>query len=167
MSMIANLLRITDEELKMYLNDSSLLEKKLDRVYEQEEDETLIDLDKAWEGILFLLTGQNLADVVESNHPLAKAIIGEDTIDEDQDLGYGPALYLTPEQVNDVNKQLSSVSNEEMAARYKPDVMTELGIYPEIWDEEALEYLMEYIDVLRNTYAVASKNNEAIIAFIN
>ena len=167
MSMIANLLRVTGEELKMYLNDSSLLEEKLDRVYEQEEDETLIDLDKAWEGILFLLTGQGLADLVESNHPLAKAILGGQTIDENQDLGYGPALYLTPEQVQDINRQIATVSNEEIAAAYNPNAMMEQGIYPEVWDEEALEYLMEYVDVLRNTYAVAAKNNEAIIAFIN
>lgn len=167
MGMIANLLRVTEEELKSYLNDSSLLEVKLDAIYEQEEDEMLTDLDKAWEGILFLLTGQNLSDLVESNHPLATAIFGEETVDEDQDLGYGPALYLVPEKVKELNVQLSAISDEELTARYKPDTMMELGIYPEVWDDESLEYLLEYVGVLRDTYATAAQNNEAIVAFIN
>lgn len=167
MGMIANLLRVTEEELNSYLKDSSLLEEKLDAIYEQEDDETLTDLDKAWEGILFLLTGQSLADVVESNHPLAKAVLGGDAVDEDQDLGYGPALYLTPDQVKDINGQIAAMNNEELVAAYNPDVMMKLGIYPEVWDEESLEYLMEYFEILRSTYATAAKNNEAIIAFIN
>ncbi len=167
MGMIANLLRVSAEELTSYLEDSSLLEQKLDAIYDDEDNETLTDLDKAWEGVLFLFTGESLANLVVSNHPFSQAIIGNDTLDEDQDLGFGPAQYLLPEKVNELNKYILAISDEELAARYNPEAMNELGIYPEAWDDESLEYVLEYVGVLRDTYATAAANNEAIIAFIN
>src|SRR6478609_11842389 len=104
MSMIGHLLRVTKPELDEYLKDSSLLESS---IYDEETDEenpNLVDLDKSWDGILFLLTGQN---VVNTDHPLAKVLFSGQLIDEEQDLGYGPAHYLTPEQVKDLNSQIS------------------------------------------------------------
>ena len=87
MSMIGNFLRVTKTQLEDYLKDSTLLET---RIYDEEsddEDPNLVDIDKSWEGILFLLTGQNLETI---DHPLAKVLFSGQIIDEDQDLGYGP-----------------------------------------------------------------------------
>ena len=67
MSMIGNLLRVTKTELEEYLKDSSLLE---DKIYDVEtENENLVDIDKSWDGIIFLLTGQSLAT---AEHNLVK-----------------------------------------------------------------------------------------------
>jgi hypothetical protein len=164
MSMIGNILRVTNDDLQAYLKDSSLLES---RIYnEEDEDRNLTDIDKAWEGILFLLTGQNLA---EADHPLAAVLFSGQLIDEDQDLGYGPAHYNTPEQVTKLNELISVFKEEDLQQRFDPDKMTSLGIYPEIWDEgnEAFEYLAENFLDVRQTYEDAAKNGEAIIIFLN
>jgi hypothetical protein len=165
MSMIGNLLRVSGSELEAYLKDSSLLENRIYNNESEEADANLIDIDKSWEGILFLLTGQSLATL---NHPLGKVLFSDQEIDNDQDLGYGPALYLTAEQVKEVDAELSKISDDELRARYNPTKMIELGIYPEIWEEEGiLDYLFEYFKDVRNTYATAAKNDEAVITFVN
>lgn len=164
MSMIGNLLRITNAELETYLEDSSLLE---DRIYNEdsEEDSALIDIDKSWAGILFLLTGQNLETL---SHPMGRVLFSGQSIDEDQDLGYGPGQYLTPEQVKEVDTELSKITVMELTKKFDPKRMTELGIYPNCWEEEGMwDYLLVYFKEVQVTYSTAAKNNEAIITFIN
>ncbi|MCD0488335.1 YfbM family protein [Pedobacter sp. MC2016-14] len=164
MSMIGYLLRVTPTELAEYLEESSLLE---DRIYGTEtEDANLVDLDKAWEGIIFLLTGQSLA---EADHPLLSTLFSGQLIDEEQDLGYGPAHYLTPEQVVEINKEISKIEVADLKQKFDPDKMGELGIYPEIWDEgdEAFDYLAEYFVNLKQAYSLAAENGEAIVTYLS
>lgn len=164
MSMIGNLLRVTNAELEEYLKESSLLE---DRIYNgQAEDPNLIDIDKAWEGIVFLLTGQCLA---EANHPLVAVLFSGQLVNSDQDLGYGPAHYLRPEQVADLNHQIAAITVDELMQRYDAAKMMDLGVYPQIWDEdgEAMDYLSEYFTSVQQFYSNAARNQDAIITFIN
>ncbi len=163
--MIANLLRVSNDELEAYKKNSSALE---DRIYSEEvtEDKNLTDIEKAWGGILFLLTGQGIDNL---NHPLAGVLFSGQLIDEDQDMGYGPANYLSPAQVSEFNVQLSKITEEELRRNFDADKMTELEIYPTIWDEgdQAFDYLNEYFKVLQQVFADAAKNSQAIITFIN
>lgn len=166
MSMIGNILRVTKVELEEYLKDSSLLES---RIYPDEpatDDPQLADIDKAWDGIIFLLTGQNMAT---ADHPLVKVLFSGQLIDENQDLGYGPANYLTPEQVADINHQIANITRDDLKARFDPEKMTESAVYPAIWDEgeTAFEYLADGFSTLQNVYAAATKNGEAIITFLS
>jgi len=43
--------------------------------------------------------------------------------------------------------------------------MAEEGIYPDIWqdDENALEYLLDYFDELKNFYKKAVEKGEAVV----
>lgn len=164
MSMTGNLLRVTKAELEEYLKDSSLLEE---RIYEEsdEEDPNLVDIDKSWEGILFLLTGQNLETC---DHPLGRVLFSGQIINEDQDLGYGPGQYLTSEQVKELNEEISKISADELSKKYDAGKMTELDIYPNSWkNENEVNYLTDYFKAIQEVYAEASKNDEAIITFIN
>ena len=165
MSMIGNLLRVTKNELEEYLKDSSLLES---RIYNDETDDVdpnFVDIDKSWDGIIFLLTGQNFEN---SNHPLTKVLFSGQIIDEEQDLGYGAGQYLKPEQVKEVNEQISKISVKELSEKYDAKKMTELEVYPNIWDnEDTVSYLIEYFQTIQEVYAEASKNDQAIITFIN
>jgi hypothetical protein len=163
--MIGNFLRVSNAELEEYIKDSSTLE---DRIYNDggDEDPNLVDIEKAWAGILFLLTGKNIDDL---DHPLAKVLFSGQLIDEDQDLGYGPSHYLNPTQVSEINTQISKISTEDLKKNFDAKKMMELEIYPTIWDEgdEAFEYLAEYFKALQQVYSDAAKNGEAIITFIN
>ncbi|MGJ1446059.1 YfbM family protein [Sphingobacterium spiritivorum] len=164
MSMIANLLRVTTSELEAYLKDSSLLEES---IYNDEADaENLIDIDKSWDGIIFLLTGQGLAT---AKHNLVRILFSGQIIDEEQDLGYGPAHYLTAEQVAELNGEISAITIADLKQRFNPERMNELEIYPIIWDEgdDAFDYLADGFLTLQNVFADATKNEEAIITFLN
>lgn len=164
MSMIGNLLRVTKAELDEYLNNSSLLE---DRIYNDEAaDAALTDIDKPWEGIIFLLTGQGLA---EADHPLVAVLFSGQFIDSEQNLGYGPAHYVTPEQVAELNSQIARITEADLRRRFIPAKMKELGVYPEIWDEgiQAFAYLMEYFAIVRQVYSEAAKKHEAMITFVS
>ena len=165
MGMIGNLLRVTNAELEAYLEDSSLLEDKLyaDKI---NEDEKFADIDKTWDGIIFLLTGQSLDT---AQHHLTRILFSGQIIDEDQDLGLGPAHYLTPEEVVELNNEISKITVADLKQNFNPEKMNELEIYPSIWNEgdDAFEYLVEGFVSVQNIFASAAKNKEAIITFIN
>jgi Domain of unknown function (DUF1877) len=165
MGMIGNLLRVTRTELEAYLKDSSLLENRIYNDDSDEQDPNLTDIDKSWDGIIFLLTGQNFDN---SNHPLTKVLFSGQIIDEEQDLGYGPGQYLTPEQVKEVNELIATISIEELSKKYDATRMTELEVYPNIWEDlEEVNYLTDYFQTVKEVYAKAAEKDEAIITFIN
>lgn len=164
MSMIGNLLRVTKAELEGYLKDSLLLENN---IYHDNINPNLVDIDKAWDGIIFLLTGQGIAN---ADHPLLRVLFSGQIIDEEQDLGYGPAHYLTSEQVAELNKEISKITMADLKQKYDPKKMMELEVYPTIWEQEggeAFDYLSENFANLQQVYSDATKNGEAIITFLN
>jgi hypothetical protein len=162
--MIGNLLRVSKTELEDYLKDSSLLE---DKIYDDETvNENLVDIDKSWDGIIFLLTGQSLAT---AEHNLVRVLFSGQLIDEEQDLGYGPAHYLTPEQVAELNNEISKITIADLKQKFNPKKMTEQEVYPTIWDEgdDAFDYIADGFSTLQNVFADATKNGDAIITFLN
>lgn len=162
--MIGNLLRVTKSELEDYLKDSSLLEEK---IYDDEtENENLIDIDKSWDGIIYLLTGQSSAT---AEHNLVRVLFSGQLIDEEQDLGCGPAHYLTPEQVAELNNEISTITIADLKQKFNPEKMTEQRVYPTIWDKryDAFDYVANGFSTLQSVFASATKNGEAIITFIN
>lgn len=163
MSMIGNLLRVTKSELEDYLEDSSLLEGK---IYDEAAHENLFDIDKSWDGIIFLLTGESLAN---AQHNLVRVLFSGQIIDEEQDLGYGPAHYLTAEQVVELNNEISIITIADLKEKFNPQKMIELEVYPTIWDEgdDAFDYVVDGFLTVQNVFANATKNGEAIITFLN
>lgn len=162
--MIGNLLRVKESELEEYLRDSTLLEAI---IYKDESDnENLTDIDKAWEGIIFLLTGEGIAG---SEDRLTRILFSGQLIDEEQDLGYGPAHFLKPDEVLELCEEISKITIEDLKQRFDPEKMSEEGIYPEIWEEgeDAFNYLAEEFIAVQKTFAEAAHNGEAIITFIN
>ncbi len=167
MGMIGNYLRVSKEELQSYLADSSLLEV---RVYDEENlsDENLIDVDKTWEGLFFVLTGQSLETAEKADTPLLWTLSPLQIIDPDLDMGYGPATYSTVEQTKEVSTAINRISIEEVKNRFNGEVMMEMGIYPNSWvDNESLEFLIENFILLKDFYNRAAAEGQAVIIFIN
>jgi len=165
MSMIGNFLRVTPTELEEYLKDSSLLENRIYEVESEEGDPKLVNIDKAWDGIIFLLTGQNFEN---SDHPLTKVFFSGQTVDDEQDLGYGPGQYLTQEQVKELNIHIAKISTEELRSKYDSKKMMDMEVYPTVWDgNNMIDYLTDYFLVVKEIYSEATKNGEAIITFLN
>jgi hypothetical protein len=168
MGMISILVRVSNSQLASFLKESSLLEEYIDSS-EIEKTENLLDLDKSWDGILYLLTGHGLNTIEEAEGPFANVLFSGQIIDEDQDMGYGPAQYLTPEQVKDINGPLSAITPDDLRKKYNAEAMNENGVYPQGWENEKEEedYLIGYFEELKEFYATAADNGEAIISYIS
>jgi len=161
--MIGYLLRASETELEAFLKNSSLLENK---IY-ADEVEGLLDIDKTWDGIIFLLTGKGLNDSYD--HPMARVLFSGQLIDDDQDLGYGPAHYLRPAEVKEINAKIASINRDELRKSFLPQKMTELEVYPTIWDEgeDTFDYLADNFKNIQDFYALAARNGEAVITYLS
>lgn len=158
--------RLSTGELRAVLDDPTKVNALL---YGDLDDEGAatpepdLDLDKAWHGIHYLLTGTAWE---WGEEPAGAAILGGDVIGEDN--GYGPARLLRPEAVRAIAAALDALSVEELRARFDPDAMAAADIYPNIWgtDDEFDNYLAPYFTELRRFYAAAAANGQAVLLAI-
>jgi len=121
------------------------------------------DLDKAWHGIHYLLTGT----AWEGNAPLNFLVAGGREVG-DIDVGYGPARVLTAAETRAAHTALAGIGDEALRARFDPTGMMESEIYPEIWDrspdeDDTLGYLMDYVRILRTFLAEAVVRQHGLV----
>ena len=162
MSMIGNVVRVSQEELEEFLKDSALCDHKVE-TEENKEEEWFLDLGKFWEGIQYILTGEGITEITEPTI-LTRAFYTFQLLDIEQDLGHGPAQYLTKDQVKETNKAFQEFEVE------MPDGndMMKKSIYPEIWNEtEAIDDLLEMWHEFKSFYKVAAENDQAILTFVS
>jgi len=164
MGMYCTLRRVTLDKLESYLQNSHLLEEDF---YSNEVTEIpQLDIDKAWDGIIFLLAGNSFVNA--ENNALSRVILGAKPIDKNQNIGHGPARYLLPEQVKELNEKIKTINLDDLKNRFDAEKMNDLAVYPEIWkDENSFEYLQEYFIKLQSFYQHASWANEAIVIIID
>lgn len=163
MTMKAKFIRLKDSELQECLKNSSILEKRIRN--RTNPCPTLADIDRAWDGIIFLLTGNN-CDHTDS--PLIKIIFSGQHIDDNQDLGCGPVHYLTPKQVIELNEKISNIHVKDLKPRFNYQRMNQLNVYPGRWDgeEDTFEYLANEFKNLQKIFSTATKNEEAIVSYL-
>ncbi len=163
MGMVGNFVAIRPTQLQGFLDAPDSVESFLYGDADDREPANHLDIDKSWQGIHFLLTG----DAWAGAPPLALAILGG--IEVGGDVGYGPARYLTPAEVKQVASALAAVSRHQLAAKYSSASFIEADIYPEIWDEgdEALDYLLVNFDALIEFYRQASIRGDAVLKYLN
>lgn len=118
-----------------------------------------ISIDKAWHGVHYLLCGKAVPGA-----DLASQVVMGGT-DVGEDLGYGPARYFTPDQVAAIARELSRPNLEaEMDARYDPNQMMQLGIYPAQFDNtDDRDWLMDAFRKLRQFFLDASAGGLAVV----
>lgn len=121
------------------------------------------DLDKAWHGIHFLLTGSDW----EGDPPLNFLVAGGTPVG-DIDVGYGPARVFRSNEVAEIYKALGNLQEDDLRQRFQPDVMTKKDIYPTIWDrnpkdDDSLGYLLEYFAKLKKFVSDAADKGLGIV----
>lgn len=161
MGMVGCFAAVDTETMEKLNADPGLVEEYL---YPDEgggEPPHYIDVDKAWHGIHFMLTGS-----AESGPaPLCWAVLGGEEVGDD--VGYGPARILRPDHVRKIARELASIDETAFKARFEPKAMEAAGIYPPIWvrdAEEALEYLVEnYLKLVAFYRGAAARGDGAIL----
>ena len=139
-------------------------------LYPDEDEDGLtrdsFSADKAWHGLHYLLTGT----AYEGEPPLAWAVCGDEQLD-DADIGMGGAGVLTPQQVREVAAALAAVSPKTLRARYDPQRMTALKIYPDVmWlrdGQEALDWVMTQFEPLVRFYADTAARGDAVFIYMS
>ncbi len=164
MGMTVSFLRVTEKEIEAYKKNSEKFENRFFSE-ERSEDPDFLDIDKSWDGIIFLLTGQS---VQNTSDELLSIIFSRNFLDKTQNFGFGPAHYLTSEEVKTINNKISSLTIEDLKLKFNPNKMMELEVYPQIWNEGevAFEYLSKNFIALKEFYKVAAQNNQAIVSLL-
>lgn len=142
----------------------TLTPAKVVALLEETSDSRVLDIDKAWHGIHYLLTGSG-----EPTRDIGSlAIFGGREVGND--LGYGPARLLSPAEVKEVARVLKELSLEKLSSRYDPKKMEKLQIYPDIWvrdGKDAFDYLAEYYRKLSVFYEKAAASGSAMLLVIS
>jgi len=124
------------------------------------------DLDKAWHGIHYLLTGT----AYQGEGPISYLLTGGEDVG-DVDVGYGPARALSPAEVHEFQQALAPVTPEDLRARFNPAEMKTMNIYPDIWDrdpaeDDSLGYCLDYFKVLRNFVDETAFRKQALLIYL-
>jgi hypothetical protein len=160
MGMIGNYLIVSQPELDELYQGSKSVSAFL---YETNQDK-IIDIDKAWQGIHFILTG----DLFGGDAPLANAVMGGTPIGE-EDVGVGPARSLSVSEVAEVAAALQAIDESAFKKRFNIGELTANDIYPNVWEDHdtELEYFTTHYLILRETFLKAARESKAIIVFMN
>lgn len=156
MGMVGAYMRVSAEELTGLLQEPDRFEQLL------EDEERQTDIDKAWHGLYFLLTGSTDLDEID-RHSLGKVVFGGDVIDEETGIA-----YLTPEEVADLSTRLQFIELDALEARYDVTTMNEQELYPfeREWGREEKQYLLDQFDELKRVFAQAAREREALVTWI-
>ncbi len=164
MGMRAALVSISPDELGALLEDSSEVESFFFARCDADDPLKAIDIDKSWAAIHFLLTGTAWG----GDEPECLPVLGGTPIGEEMD--FGPARFLSPEQVQEVDGILSSVPTAELKKRFIPSQLEAAEIYPAgIWEEEGeegFEYIAHWYEQLREFYRLAAEQGNAVLLAI-
>lgn len=164
MGMCGYLRAITPDQLQRLVDDPDGFGSFLPFAAEPGPDPgESVDLDKSWHAIHYLLTGEQY----DGEPPLCNAVLGGDPVGED--LGYGPARYLTAAEVVDVADALGTVDPDDLRQRYGDgSPLADADIYPSIWDRDpdGLDYVLTHFAELVAFYRRAADNGRAVLQFI-
>ena len=123
----------------------------------------VVDLDKSWHGLHYLLTGT----AWEGDPPLNFLLGGGREVGLEE-VGNGPARTFTAAEVRAIADALAALTDDELRSRFAPAEMMRLEIYPEIWDrdpaeDDTLAYLMENVGGLRRALAAVVARGHGLL----
>ena len=126
-----------------------------------------IDLEKAWHGLHFLFTGETW----EGDEPACFLLKGGEDVGEDE-WSEPVARLLSPPQVRAFADFLETLGPTGLTARFDPQRMTELDIYPgPIWErddrEESIGFLLAYFEELRAFASRAADAGDAVLVHVS
>ena len=163
MGMIANYQYINDEQLNCLKNFDRERNDVLDEVEVwNEESEMLLDIDKMWDVLHFVLTGVSSCDPIENNS-LSEAVVGVRALE-----GIEEFVAYTEK---DILAALEAFDMEQAMATFSMDACKKAELYPDIWDyddEEELvkEEISDYFQNMKDFYREVLEANGHVMVTI-
>jgi len=162
MSMIGYFLAVKPEQADELVRDPASVASFVAEAVEDQDElgADFLDVDKSWHGIHFLLTGA----VMGGEPPLAWTVFAPTLIGED--VGYGPARLLMPNEVVDVSKALAPMTADKLKRRCDWNAMNEREIYPQAWRIGDEDYLADNFIHLKKLYDSAARRRMSVVQWI-
>lgn len=153
MGIIANYQYLSDtnlQELKsFYAEEGDIFEEVEDW---NDEAEILLDIDKMWDALHFVLTGVSCSEPIENN-ALSEAVVGVFSIDGIEEY----ISYIEKSRIKDIVFALDNFDIEKALETFSMEECEEAELYPNIWGyeeetEEIKEEIMDYFQDMKDFY---------------
>lgn len=166
MGLIANYNCISDESLKELKGLGSSKKDLFETVEEwSDEDELLLDIDKMWDVLHFVLTGVSTDHRIADN-PLSQAVLGITAVEELSDY----LAYTEHDKLADIVAALEQFDMEEALESFDMAACKEAELYPDIWDydeedEEIKDELLHDFEQMKRFYKqVLDANGNVLVS---
>ena len=151
MGMIANYQYLSNENLKEMKNFNGEEAEFLENVEDQNEGaEILLDIDKMWDVLHFVLTGISSLEPICGN-PLSEAVLGVTPLEDVSEF----TAYIEKDRIADIISALENFDIDAALESFSMEACKKAELYPNIWDyddeeedikEEICDYFHEMID---------------------
>ena len=163
MGMCAVYQEVKKDDFKKLLESNDLFET-LEELEEKDGTE-LCDIDKMWNAIFFLLTGEPYSS---EDSLFNELIFGSENFDDESE---EVARYIPTERVIDIAKKLNETNFQDYLKNFDMNKFKENNIYPDIWDyteekEEIMEELSEHFENLKEFYHKVAENRNIVVVTI-
>ncbi|KXT99475.1 hypothetical protein SORDD30_00595 [Streptococcus oralis] len=130
MGMIANYQYLSDNELRQIMRDFRKEEELLDLVEDStKENDTLIDIDKMWDVLLFVMTGFSSSEFIDDD-PLREAVLGVTPLENVSEY----IAYTEHSKITEIVQALENVDMDKALADFSMEACKKADLYPDIWD---------------------------------
>ena len=167
MGLIANYNCISDESLKELKGLGSSEEDLFETVEAwSDEDDLLLDIDKMWDVLHFVLTGVSADHRIDDN-PLSQAVLGVTSIEDLSDY----MAYTEYSQIADIVAALDQFDIESALESFDMKACKEAELYPNIWDydeeeEEIKDELLHDFEQMKRFYKQVLDTNGHVLVSI-
>ena len=137
-------------------------EPKPQREWVQPGEGTVLDLDKNWHVLHYLLSRTPWEGPMPQASLMGGVELGK------VDVGYGPARLLAPQQIEEFLNYLGSLNENEFGSDVTASELEEneiYGAYPE-WSPAAAKELWGYIEELKSFFSKAKSAGESVILYL-
>ncbi|OHX63784.1 YfbM family protein [Flammeovirga pacifica] len=168
MGMVTYLVRVSSNQLNEYLSVNGNIDNLEEELFSKTQEECSLDLEKSWDALQYILSGRSVMNESNiKNSILSNVVIGQEVLNPELDMGYGPALFITHDIVRNISKELESITLDDVIGRIDLKELNDKEIYPGFWndEEDIKEFISETFTETKIFYELAGKNDEAVISF--
>lgn len=130
MGMIANYQYLSDNKLSQMKRYSCQEEDLLDLVEDYREgNDTLIDIDKMWDALLFVMTGFSSSEFMD-DAPLREAVLGVTPLENVSEY----VAYAEHSKIAEIVQALENFDMDRALANFSMEACKKADLYPDIGD---------------------------------
>lgn len=128
----------------------------------------VVDLDKAWDGIAWLISGERRDQpymLPDPSLPSTQAIYGVDS----ERGSVGLVCRQPPARVKRIAAALEPLDEAQLRPFFLPKRMLAEKVYPPIWNEgdHVFGFLLENFEALREVYREAAKAGDGVVTILD